>query len=89
MNVLAHFGQNFDFKIRMDYGKHSYERRAYESVDDRSLYILGYISKIDRKNNSGHKGLNIRKSPQKLSQNLLDILRKIWKKCILHNIWWS
>ena len=34
---LIQFGQNFDFKIRRDYEKISYERRAYESVDDRSL----------------------------------------------------
>ena len=35
--------------------KNSYERRAYESVDDRSL--LGYISKINGKQNSGSNGL--------------------------------
>ena len=33
--------------------KISYERRAYE-------HILGYISKIDEKNNSGHKGLKVK-----------------------------
>ena len=27
-------GQNFDFKIRRDHEKISYERRVYESVDD-------------------------------------------------------
>ena len=27
----------FDFKIKRDKGKNSYDRRAYESVDDRSL----------------------------------------------------
>ena len=49
----------FRFKKRRDKWKNSYERRVYESVDDKSLYILGYISKIDGKNNSGNKGLNI------------------------------
>ena len=34
---LIQFGQNFDFKIRRKYEKISYERRTYESVDDRSL----------------------------------------------------
>ena len=33
----ATFGQNFDFKIRWDNQKSSYERRVYESVDDDSL----------------------------------------------------
>ena len=38
--------------------KISYERYAYESVDDRSLSHIGYISKIyEKKTNSGHKGL--------------------------------
>ena len=35
-----------------------YERRSYESVDDAWEPILGYISKIDGKQNSGSKGLN-------------------------------
>ena len=33
----ATFGKNFDFKIRRDHGKHSYEHLVYESVDDKSL----------------------------------------------------
>ena len=37
--------------------KISYERRVYESVDDRGL-SSAKVSKIDWKNNSGHKGLN-------------------------------
>ena len=56
VNELLQFGQNFDVKIRRDHEKNSYERRAYESVDDRSI-ILGYISKIYEKNNSGHEEL--------------------------------
>ena len=33
--------------------KNSYERRAYESVDDGSPSVLGYILKMNRKQNSG------------------------------------
>ena len=40
-------GQKFDFEIRVNHGKISYERcRVYESVDDRSLYYV-----ISRKSN--------------------------------------
>ena len=39
--------QNFDFKIRRDHQKNSYERRDYESVDENSL--LGYVPKNDEK----------------------------------------
>ena len=35
--LLVQFGWNFHFKIRRDHEKNSYERRAYESVDNRSL----------------------------------------------------
>ena len=38
------YGQNFDFKIKRDNVKYSYECRAYKSVDYRS-----YVSKIGRK----------------------------------------
>ena len=34
----------------------SYERRIYESVDDKSLSWDSYISKIDKKENSCNKG---------------------------------
>ena len=37
--------------------KISYERRDYESVDEKSLAILGYVPKNDKKKNSGGKGL--------------------------------
>ena len=48
------------FKKR-DHGKKiSYVRRAYESVDDESLYISGYISKFDAKMTSGSNGLSSR-----------------------------
>ena len=36
--VFSTFDQNFDFKIRREHKKYSYERRAYESVDVRSLF---------------------------------------------------
>ena len=41
------YGQNFDFKIKRDNVKYSYECRAYKSVDYRS-----YVSKIGRKKHS-------------------------------------
>ena len=31
--------KNFDFNLRKDYQKNSYERRAYESVDEESLSL--------------------------------------------------
>ena len=37
VDELVQFGQNFDFKIRRDHEKISFERRAYESVDGKSL----------------------------------------------------
>ena len=36
--VFSTFDQNFDFKIRREHQKNSYERSAYESVDVRSLF---------------------------------------------------
>ena len=38
--------------------KISYERRAYESVDEKSLSI-GYVPKNDEKKNLVHKGLRV------------------------------
>ena len=35
--IRAIFNRNFDFKIRRDDQKNSYERRVYESVDENSL----------------------------------------------------
>ena len=34
---LLTYCQNFDFKVRRDRQKVSYERRDYESVDERNL----------------------------------------------------
>ena len=48
--------QNFDFKIWRDHQKISYERRDYESVDEKKP-ILSYVLKNDEKKNSGSKGL--------------------------------
>ena len=36
MNELVQFDKNFNFRIRRDHGKISYERHVYESVDDKS-----------------------------------------------------
>ena len=41
--------------------KNWYELRAYESVDDVSLSWVTYISKVDGKQNSGSKGLILRR----------------------------
>ena len=46
----------YRFKIKRDQEKNSYERCVYESVDDKEP-ILGYISKIDGRQNSGGKVL--------------------------------
>ena len=51
--------QNFDSKIRRDHQKISYERRDYESVDEKKP-ILGYVLKNYEKKNSGTKGLKIK-----------------------------
>ena len=42
--MLVTYGQNFDFKIKRDNVRHSYECRAYKSVDYRT-----YVSKTGRK----------------------------------------
>ena len=47
----------FYFKKEGTMEKNSYERRAYESVDDKIIYILGYISKTDGKKVLGCNGL--------------------------------
>ena len=54
---LATFDRNYDFKIRRDDQKISYERRVYESVDDNSL-SKAISQKTDEKNKSCDKGLN-------------------------------
>ena len=46
------FSKNFDFNLRRDHQKISFERRVYESVDEKS-----YVPKNDEKKNSGGNGL--------------------------------
>ena len=46
-------------KIRKDPQKNSYERRAYESVDEKSL-SYSYVTKNDEKKNLGTNGLTTR-----------------------------
>ena len=60
LNPLRHSTpyKNFNFKIRRDQEKISYERRVYESADDKTPSILGYISNINGKQNLCHKELN-------------------------------
>ena len=49
--------QKFYFYFRRDHQKISYERRDYESVDEKKL-ILVYVPKnYEKKKNSGSKGL--------------------------------
>ena len=51
------FDRNFDFKIRRDEQKISYERRVYESENENSL-SKAISQKTDEKNKSCNKGLN-------------------------------
>ena len=44
--------QNFDFKIKRDYQKISYERREYESVDEKSLSYTMCSKKTKKKSGS-------------------------------------
>ena len=37
INIVGTFDKNFNFNSRRDLQKKSYERRAYESVDEKSL----------------------------------------------------
>ena len=44
------FSRHFDFNLRRDHQKISFERRDYESVDEP---ILGYVPENDEKKKSG------------------------------------
>ena len=47
MDELVQYGQKFDFKIRRDNRKNSYESRVYESVDVRNFsYIISRKSEF-------------------------------------------
>ena len=48
--------QNLDFNLRRDHQKISYERRDYDSVDEKNL-SWAMSRKTKKKKNSGHKGL--------------------------------
>ena len=50
--VFSTFDQNFDFKKGREHKKNSYERRAYEPVDVRSLFWV-YIPLVYGKQYSG------------------------------------
>ena len=52
---IGRFDKNFNFNLRRDPHKISYERRAYESVDEKSL--LSYVTKNDEKKNPRTNGL--------------------------------
>ena len=51
---MAPFSKTFDFNFRRDHKKKSYERRYYESVDEKGL---SYAPKNEEKKKSGGKGL--------------------------------
>ena len=53
--------QNFDSKIRRDHQKkNSYDRRDYESVDEKKSLSKAVSQKTMKKKNSGTKGLRKR-----------------------------
>ena len=58
------------FRFQNKKGSISYERRVYESIEDRSLPVLGYISKIDEKQSLGSKGITKGDLPIKNGQIL-------------------
>ena len=53
---MAQFSRHFYFNLRRDHQKISFERRDYESVDEKSL-SLAMPRKTMKKKNSGGKGL--------------------------------
>ena len=52
--------------------KISYERRAYESVDEKSLSILNYIPKKRRKKEFMHLRVNLPSSSVKKKKNSVN-----------------
>ena len=59
---MATFTKNFDFNLRRDYQKNSYERRAYESVDEKSLSLDMSRRTMKKKKNWGGLRLKWRKT---------------------------
>ena len=53
---MASLSKNFNFNLRRDHQKISYEHRNYESVDEKSLAILGYVPKNYEKRIQAVKG---------------------------------
>ena len=53
---MVPLNKNFDFNLRKDHYRNSYERRDYESVDEKRP-ILGYVPKNDEKIVQDEKGL--------------------------------
>ena len=49
---MVTFTKHYDFNLRRDHQKISYERRAYELVDERA-YITSYVPKNEIKNLGG------------------------------------
>ena len=52
---MSSFKKN-NFNLRRDHKKKSYERRDYESVDEWSLYYIGYVRKMMKKRIQYEKG---------------------------------
>ena len=55
---MASFSQNLDFNLRRDHQKTFYERRDYESVDEKSLSQAMSRKNTKKKIQVGIKGLN-------------------------------
>ena len=68
---IGTFGQNYDFKIRRDNWKNSYERRAYESVEGKSLSLD--ISQNQRKTQLGQERVNASSIKPKFEYNAISI----------------
>ena len=50
---MGPFSKNFDFNLRRDHKK-SYDRRDYESVDEKKAYLRLCPEKNDHKNSGGN-----------------------------------
>ena len=85
VNEVVQFGQNFDLKIRRDdEQKFLWAPRLW--VCRRKKPILGYISKIYGKNNSGHKGLS-NNIPDIISQFICTRINKEMLVVQTHSQW--
>ena len=66
------YGQNFDFKIRRDTQKNSYEQRIYESVNDSSLSYAVNLKPTRNKELQQKVNLSILKNPTSLIIKITD-----------------